>query len=348
MRLKVLRLATFVVVTSLLTMWIGRNITGGSHGERYELTATFDDVAGMYDGDDVKLAGLTVGQVTDITVIDGKARVRFAVDEAVRLPVDSTVAVRWRNLIGQRFLGLEPGDAAGVLGDGDTMDNAKNVVDLGQLVNQLVPLTQAVSPDQVNDILTTLLEAFDGNDATFDELLADFDQVLGTLAERDGTISQLLRDYDTISTAVASRDVQIGQMVDNLVSISETFAGNDELLDQALVQLADLSTGVDGILDQSATDLGRTLDHLAVLTGTAADHVDDLESALVGLPRMFETLLTTMDRGEWLRVSVLCVTVAPGPCSVPTSVSGEPGEDPIVVDPGGVLSDLLDLLGGRR
>jgi phospholipid/cholesterol/gamma-HCH transport system substrate-binding protein len=256
------------------------------------------------------------------------------------------VSVRWRNLIGQRFLGLVPGTAKEALEDGDTMANAKNVVDLGQLVNQLVPLTRAVSPDQVNEILTTLLEAFDGNDATFDELLADFDGVLGTLAQRDDTISQLLEDYDTITTAVASRDAQIGQMVDNLVALSATFAENDDLLDQALVELASLSTGVDHLLDQSATDLGLTLDHLAALTGTAADHVDDLESALVGLPEMFTSLLSTIDRGEWLRVSVLCVTLSPGPCPLPTTVGGGPGEDPFVIDPGSVLGDLLDVLVG--
>ena len=347
MRLKLVRFTVFVVVTGLLTVWIGRSITGGDHGPRYELSATFDDVAGMYDGDDVKLAGLTVGEVTDIAVVDGKAHVRFAVDDTVDLPVDSTAAVRWRNLIGQRYLGLEPGTDPHLLADGDAIANAKDVVDLGQLVNELVPLARAVSPDQVNDILTTLLQAFEGNDQSFDGLLADADSVLGTLAERDATIDQLLADYDTITTAVASRDSQIGQMVDNLVAISETFAGNDELLDEALVQLGQLSTGLDGILDRSAGDLGLSLDHLAVLTGTAAGHVEQLESALVGLPALFQQLLTTIDRGEWLRVSVLCVTVAAGPCPFPTSVSGDPGDDPFVVDPGSVLEDLIGVLGGQ-
>jgi phospholipid/cholesterol/gamma-HCH transport system substrate-binding protein len=347
MKLKVVRFAAFLTVTALLTVWIGRNIAGGDHGSRYELTATFDDVAGMYDGDDVKLAGLTVGEVTDIQVVDGKAHVRFAVDDTVDLPVDSTAAVRWRNLIGQRFLGLEPGSDRRLLADGDAIDHARDVVDLGQLVNQLVPLARAVSPDQVNEILTTLLEAFDGNDESFDGLLADLDAVLGTLAARGDTIDQLLADYDTITSAVASRDTQIGRMVDNLVAISESFAGNDQLLDDALTQLADLSTGVDGILDRSADDLGLSLDHLAVLTGTAADHVDQLESALVGLPDLFETLLTTLNRGEWLRVSVLCVTLSPGQCPLPTSIGGEPGGDPFVIDPGSVLDDLAGLLGGQ-
>src|SRR3546814_3698191 len=123
----------------------------------------------------------------------------FEVDEEVRLPTDTTVAVRWRNLVGQRFLGLEPGTADALLAEGDEVDRAADVVDLGQLVNQLVPLTRSVSPDQVNEILTSLLEAFDGNEDAFDALLGDLDAVLGMLAEREGTIDQLLTDYDTIT-----------------------------------------------------------------------------------------------------------------------------------------------------
>lgn len=344
MRMKVLRFAAFVAVTGLLTAWIAQNISGGRPGDRYQLVATFDDVAGMYDGDDVKLAGITVGQVTDIEVIDGRARVTFAVDKSVRLPDDSVVAVRWRNLIGQRYLGLTPGESDRMLSDGDTMANARKVVDLGQLVNQLVPLARSVSPDQINEILTTLLQAFEGNDEVFDSMLGDLEGVLATLAERDDTISGLLADYETITAAVASRDAQIGQMVDNLVAISETFAENDALLDRALTELATLSTGLDQVLTRSADELGASLGHLAELTGIAADNVDTLESALQGLPEVFDETLPAVNRGEWLRVSVLCITVVTGPCPLPTTVSGD-GDEPLVFDPGSILNDLLELLG---
>jgi phospholipid/cholesterol/gamma-HCH transport system substrate-binding protein len=345
-KLRVLKLVAFAALSGILTAWIAQSISGGEPGSRYELAAEFNDVVGMRDGDDVKLAGLTVGEVSDIEVVAGRARVRFRVDDEVQLPTDTVVAVRWRNLIGQRYLGLEAGRADTLLGDGDTVAGAKDVVDLGQLVNQLVPLTRAVSPDQVNEILTTLLEAFDGNDAAFDGLLADLDGVLGMLADRESTIDQLLVDYDQVAAAVASRDAQIGQMVDNLVAISGTFADHDALLDQALVELSELMTGFDGLLDRSAGDLAGTIQHLGAVVGTAADNVDTLEHAIQGLPLTFETLLSTLDKGEYLRLSVLCVTVLPGPCPLPTSVSGGPGESPIVFDPGNVITGLLDILWG--
>ena len=52
-----------------------------------------------------------------------------------------------------------------------------------------------------------------------------------------------------------------------------------------------------------------------------------------------------MNRGEWLRVSVLCVVVTPGQCPYPTSTGGGERANPFVFDPGGVLGGLLGGLG---
>jgi phospholipid/cholesterol/gamma-HCH transport system substrate-binding protein len=328
---KLAKLGAFVAVTVGLTLWIGASIVGVDVGDRYELVARFGDVAGLHSGDTVKLAGVGVGRVQHIEVDHGEAVVRFEVDEEVRLPADSTVAVRWRNLIGQRYLALAPGSADAQLEDGDTVTRADDVVDLGQLVNQLAPLAQAVSPEQVNRILTTLLEAFDGNEATFDGLVRDFDTVLASLAERDDTISQLIDDYAAITGAVASRDAQIDQMVQNLVAIASTFSENDALLDRAVVELAGVSEGLDHLLSTGASDLGDALEHLAVLTRTAAGNVTQLESAFANLPELFEEVFPALNRGEYLRVSVLCLTLQTGQCPYPTALSGPPGGPPIIV-----------------
>jgi phospholipid/cholesterol/gamma-HCH transport system substrate-binding protein len=328
---KVTKLGAFVAITVGLTLWIAQSIVGVDSGGRYELVARFSDVAGLHGGDPVKLAGVGVGRVQGIDVEHGEAVVHFDVDEEVRLPTDSTVAVRWRNLIGQRYLWLSPGEADEHLGDGDTVEDAQDVVDLGQLVNQLAPLAQAVSPEQVNRILTTLLEAFDGNEATFDGLVRDLDAVLGSLAQRDDTISQLIGDYGAIAEAVASRDVQIDQMVQNLVAIASTFSENDALLDRALVELGGASQRLDQLLSTGAADLGDALDHLAVLTRTAAENVGALEAAFANLPQLFRDVFPALNRGEYLRVSVLCLTLQTGQCPYPTTLSGPPGGPPLIV-----------------
>ena len=301
----------------LLTAWIGVSIAGVDFGDRYELRATFDDVAGLYAGDDVRLAGLPVGQVSGIDVVDGRAVVRFGIDQDVALPTDTEVSVRWRNLIGQRYLSLVAGSEPGMLVDGDELVRTGDVVDLGRLVNQLSPLARSVNPEDINRILTTLVAAFEGNEANFDAMLDDLTSLSAVLADRDELIGQMLADFATVSDAVAARDEQIRSMVSNLAALSGTFADTQGLLDTALVEFTGFTDGAERLLSGSAADLGGLLGQLSVLTDTAVADLGTIEGAITSFPPMLEALQPTINRGAFLRVNLLCVALGPGPCPIP-------------------------------
>lgn len=317
MRWAVARFTVFAAVSVALTLWIGASIVGVDFGDRYPLRATFDDVAGLHTGDDVRLAGLRVGQVTGIRVEDGRAAVRFGIDEGVALPRDTTVAVRWRNLIGQRYLSLVVGTSREVLEAGAEVARTSDVVDLGDLVNELAPLARSVDPAQLNNILTTLVAAFEGNEPNFDALVADLGSLTGVLADRDELIGQMLSDYATVTDAVASRDEQIQSMVANLAALSGTFADTQGLVDRALGEFSTFAGAADQVLTQGAADLGQLLEQLAVLTDTTVGNLDDIQTAVETLPGMLEALQPAINRGAFLRVNLLCVAVGPGPCPHP-------------------------------
>jgi phospholipid/cholesterol/gamma-HCH transport system substrate-binding protein len=317
MRSAVPRFVAFVAVSAAVTVWIGASIVGVELADRYDLRATFDDVAGLREGDDVRLAGLGVGQVSGIEVVDGRAVVHFGVEEGLALPSDTEVAVRWRNLIGQRYLSLVPGTSSDTLADGDELVHTGDVVDLGDLVNQLSPLARAVDPADLNRILTTLVAAFEGNDTNFDGLVGDLASLSSVLADRDQLIGQMLDDFATVSDAVASRDGQIRSMVSNLAALSETFAGTEDLLGTAVTEFAGFADGADRLLSASADDLGGLLEQLSILTDTAVGDLDRIEAAITTLPAMLEALQPAINRGAFLRVNLLCLAVAAGPCPHP-------------------------------
>lgn len=317
MRSAAIRLAVFAVVSGALTWWIAGQITGAEPEDGYELVASFDDVAGLYGGDDVRLAGIPIGRVSDVDVVDGAAQVRFVVESDVEVPADSTVAVRWRNLIGQRFLSIEPGSASTMLGDGDTVAESDDVVDLGRVVNQLSPLAQAVGPEQVNRILTALVTAFEGNEGNYDALLADLGSLSDVLAEREDQLGQMLADYDTVTTAIASRDDQIAAMATNLASITGTLNATDDLISTALTEFAAFADGTETLLARSEEDLGAVLENVAALTGTVLGDLDLVEQAIQTMPEMLDAVLPTINRGPYLRVNLLCISAGPGACPHP-------------------------------
>src|SRR5689334_23482741 len=119
MRATLIKLGAFTVVCLLISVTLIFSI-GNVQSLRigpiqfledsYKLTATFDDVTGLLINDNVKVAGVKVGKVTSVKLVDGKAVVSFRVKDSVKLPTDSEATIRWRNLLGQRYLYLYPGD----------------------------------------------------------------------------------------------------------------------------------------------------------------------------------------------------------------------------------------------
>src|SRR5262245_51720762 len=119
-----------IALTLLLAAKIG-NLRPFSH--TYTLHARFADAAGVFKGDAVKVAGVDVGRVDGATIDGGQALVTFSIDKSVSLPRDSVAGIRWRNVLGQRFLYLYPGRAGGPsLADGSTIPIGRTI-DAGDL-----------------------------------------------------------------------------------------------------------------------------------------------------------------------------------------------------------------------
>jgi phospholipid/cholesterol/gamma-HCH transport system substrate-binding protein len=339
---KAISFGLFATLSLLLTFYMAAQIAHFQLGkDRYALTATFDDAMNLQQGDPVRLAGVEVGQVSGVKAVKGKAQVRFEVDKDVALGDDSAVAVRWLNIIGQRELYLYPGKSESRLKGGDTMTHTRSVVDLGALLNQLGPLTQALDPARVNELVESLMEALQGNRENIDSVVTDLNTVLATLAQRKDTISQLLSDYTTITGEVARRDLQIQVMVENLATLSTTFAQNGQVLDDALVQLPKLTAGLQTVLGTRGEELGRIVDNLSVVTGTLHEHLGEFETSLVDFPKALEQLFYATAQGQFVGVNVVCIAPNAPPCPHPVLTASAIGGSGALTTPAAFGNLLL-------
>src|SRR5712691_431143 len=99
------KVLVFTLMSVALTVGLGvkiGNIRLFTH--TYTLSAQFTDASGVFNGDAVKLAGVDVGRVKSAKIDKGLGLVTFNVNNDVKLTTDSLVAIRWRNVLGQRFL----------------------------------------------------------------------------------------------------------------------------------------------------------------------------------------------------------------------------------------------------
>lgn len=302
-----------VGLIGLITVQIARVSTGGG----YLLTATFDDVSGLLEGDQVKIAGAPVGQVDTIRVVNGRAEVTLEVQEGVTVPSDTEAAVRWRNAVGQRVIYLIPGTAKDRLPAGARITRTASVVDIGELVSDLGPLTRSLDPEQINQLLTAAATSLKGNDRNIPRLLDNVNDITSTVNERKETIRRLLRDYATVSGVVAKRDEQISQLVDNLVTLSESFADNRKLIDDSIVELTTTFHTSNEVLGKNADELGALVDNLSRLTGGIRRNVGSIERTVNTIQPLFERAYSSVNRGHYFISAVPCVALGPSPCPYP-------------------------------
>ncbi|MFD0596947.1 MlaD family protein [Catellatospora coxensis] len=108
-----LKLLAFAAVTLVLTGALAQTLGSFGFGGGHTYRARFTDVTGVLVGDDVRIAGVKVGEVTEIRLVDRTvAELEFTVDEQVTVAAGVRAKIRYRDLVGQRYLALAEGPAA--------------------------------------------------------------------------------------------------------------------------------------------------------------------------------------------------------------------------------------------
>ena len=330
-RSALLQLVAFLALTGALTYVIASQIARLDFNETYEVTAVFDDVSGLVEGDKVKIAGAPVGQVGSIRVEDGRAKVELEIYAEHRLPADSQAAIRWRDAISQRVVYLVPGTSAERLRDGDRIERTRSVVDIGDLVNRLEPLTRNLDSTRVNQILMSVYLALDGNEDDIAKLLTNIDEISSTLADRRETLQKMLADYSTVTGIIAKRDKQIIKASDDLVTLSQAFVDNRELVDDALKELSAMLRTTDRVMGDNADDLTSVVDRLAEVMGGTERNLGPLLETITVMGPKLQRLYDTFNDGQYVTGTAPCVTLSPGPCPFAPKLVGStahPAESP--------------------
>ena len=152
-------LAGFLVLALLAGLIIAAVIGNGRKSHvGYVLTAQFDHVDGLEVGSDVRMAGVTVGQVMNETV-DPKnfqAVVTLSVRPDIKLPVDSSVVVTSDSLLGGKYLALAPGGSDTILAEGGRITQTQGAISLEQLLSKFIfTVTDSVTKKQTGSAAGT-------------------------------------------------------------------------------------------------------------------------------------------------------------------------------------------------
>jgi len=253
-----------VAIAALVYFW---GDLPGIRGATYE--AEFSEAAGLRPDDEVRVAGIKVGEVKDVELDVDRVLVTFRVDDTW-IGDHTTAAIKIKTLLGRKFLALHPTG-------GDEQDP-----------NQRIGLDRTATPYDVT-------QAFEGLASTVGEIdtaqLADsFRTISDTFADSPDHVRSALDGLTALSQTISSRDTQLAQLLSNTRQITTTLAGtNDEfskLLDDGELLLTELNNRRTAIHDL----LTGTTDLAEQLSGLVADNQRQLGPALAQLEQVTDIL----------------------------------------------------------
>ena len=315
----------FIAVTSLATAVLGLSIASTGVSSTTSYSALFRDVTGLVAGSDVDISGVRVGEVTSITVADRNlARVDFTVQADRRLPASVSATIYYLNLVGQRYIQLAQGaDGSGpALKPGSTIPVAHTTpaLNLTALFNGFQPLFQALSPGNVNQLASEIVQVLQGQGGNVQSLVANIGSLTTTVAAKDKVITQLIGNLNSVVTTVNSHGGALSSLVSTLQQLVSGLAADRKPIGSAVSAISQLTTATAGLLQVGRAPLRQDVIQLGRLSSNLAAASPTVDSFLRNLPVKMTDIARLGSYGSWLNF-YMCDAVVSG---VKSSFGGKP------------------------
>jgi phospholipid/cholesterol/gamma-HCH transport system substrate-binding protein len=310
-KVMLIKVIVFAAIAGLMTVALGVKLANSRlFADTYELQAEFDDATGILLNDAVKLAGVDVGRVQGAEIEDGKAIITFNLDKDVELPKDSTVAIRWRNVLGQRFLYVYPGDDTEVWEEGDRIPVAQteDVNDIGRFLNRVGPVLKAIDPDDANAFLDAMNTALEGNEQDVRQLLDDGAKLAETLSNEDIEIKGLIRSSSKIMGAFASQEEALGGIFDNLDGIGSMLRRRITDVNTLVTDFAAVQRQLNQLVTENRSNIDASIASLDSVANTLARNRKNLGKTLHTMPLGVAGYFQTSSWGEYFNVRLIALT----------------------------------------
>jgi phospholipid/cholesterol/gamma-HCH transport system substrate-binding protein len=306
----------------------------------YRISADLEDAAGLQPGNEVRVAGVKVGQVTGLELTDDAARVEMEIQSDIRLPTETKLEVKLKTLLGQKFIDLQvprafltaasggndPSYATdGYIEEGEVIPKSQTRLpyEIYQAATQGTRTLEQIDKEALRDLITVLSETAGTSKEELNRALESVNAAGEVLAEKAPDITRLLRNTQLVTRTLAEADTDLegilsegaevfGVLADNRATISSLLASTNELADNfgLLIQASR------GSIELSAADLNGVL-------GVVEGELDTIDAALDELPTAQEMFARPTKFGRFVE-SHVCAITTQDTC-VPSGSPEEPG-----------------------
>lgn len=318
----------FGVVAMLLTYIILSTLERSVPGDLNSYTTYFNDASGLAEGDDVRMAGVRVGRVEGIERDGSRARVTFDVQTGQQVFTNTQAAIRYQNLIGQRYiaLSLKEGEDSAPMDPGSTLQMAsEDSFDVTQLLAGFQPVFETLEPEQVNELSQGLIDALQGNSTSLSRTVTEVGQLANDMADRDAVIGAIIHNLSGVMRDLAQQGEQVGTLIDGIGGLIENLNRNSAAFGQSIDQIGETAAGFADVLTNSRGNLQAAATSARNATNILIGTGPQLDGTARNLPVLLGHFAQVLGEGAYLNIYACDLDIAIGDVLFPPGLINQIG-----------------------
>ncbi|CAM5524658.1 MCE family protein [Streptomyces aurantiogriseus] len=286
-RLRVLALLTALAVAAALAVVLW------PRPGTVRVTAYFPRTVGIYPGSDVRVLGVRIGEVKEISPEGGRVRVELEYEEGRKVPADAQAAIINSSVVSDRYVQLLPVYRKGpVLRDGAVIPESRTAVpvELDRIFDSLHTTAEALGPEGANQdgslarLLGVSADNLEGQGKNLNQTVEDLSKAVTTLSDGRGDLFGTVRNLQVFTAALAADDKSVRSFNGSLAKVAEQLAGERKDLAAALKYLAAALGDVAGFVKNNKKALASDVKGLSKVTKVLVTQRAALEELLEVAP----------------------------------------------------------------
>jgi phospholipid/cholesterol/gamma-HCH transport system substrate-binding protein len=256
-------------------------------GDQVLVTTTFADAAGLTEGAVVSIAGVDVGAVDAMRLVDGQASLTLAVDPEASVRKDAVARIRARSVLGEKYIELLPGQGA-LAESGDVLASEGGSYDIDQLVRALEPVITAIEPELVAEVMASLGAALREDPERVARMFERADVLLGNVTVASEDLPATMREARATlgSARVAADDAQ------RAIKTAEVVL---DRVDRVVIE-------AEGVAPEVAADLAAAMKDVRTLSAALEDRTAEIDAIIGNLSEIDRWELRRLLREEGIKV----------------------------------------------
>lgn len=300
MTLKRLLLPLLAIAVLIALIGPAKNFFGG----HWDYSADLPDAAGIRSGDDVRVAGIGVGEVRAVAAAGDRVHVDFRLDRDVPLTVDTRTEVKLATLLGTRYLNLTAGKGARLAEGGNVdLSHAYGSYTLERFWIEHGDVVGQFDMDALSDAVDVLARDLSGSPSANRDALDGLADLSEITQRRDAQVARLLTLTRSVTDEAVAQRKQLVQLMTRGDKVFRMVEKRKEAIDDLLRDSRALVIQLTDMAERNQVPMTSAMTDLRTVLGTLVKHRDDLTATLKRADPALRLYVNSAGDGPWLGVN---------------------------------------------